>query len=444
VSWDSKSYRPRTRQHGYRPDNVGRQATHANPAHRLMAHPARYIGVLMLVVVLGQRLAIPLGPGQQLPANLVLVLIVLGTGLMAGHLRLDPQLILLYLAGVGALLALTLVAVARGLDVSLLSVGFIGALYLLWAVETPWIAVADQVRLLDAFVRVMVVMAVVGLIQAGTQYLGVAYQDWLARIIPGPFLMQGYNTSDPILWNDPIYRTNGVLFLEPSLFSFFLGLALVVALHRRKPLPTIGLLLLAMLPTVAGNGFVVLLAGVGILAIHGRWRDLRSLLLPAGLAVAGSLTIPGAAKIVTRVTEAGTEGSSSSLRLIEPYTRLIPELFKDPTSVIFGNGAGSATTFVAKVGSAGLLAPVVPKLLFEYGVLGSVLFLIFLVTSLMTGSHQMPWTLGVLVAYFVLNAALEQPTFALVTILFVRLLSAGGADAVLSQRPVDLIRTRWG
>jgi hypothetical protein len=409
-----------------------------------MTQPARYIRVLMLVIVLGQRLAVPLGPGEQLPANLALVLIVLGAGLMGGHLRLDPLLILLYVVGIGALLALTLLALARGLDVSLLSVGFIVALYLLWTVETPSIPVADQVRLLDTFVGVMVGMAVVGLVQAGSQYLGVAYQDWLARIIPGPFLLQGYNTSDPISWSDPIHRTNGVIFLEPSLFSFFLGLALVIALHRRKPLLTVGLLLFAMLPTVAGNGFLVLFAGIGILALRGRWRDLRSLVLPGALAVVGSLAIPGAAKLFTRVTEAGTEGSSSSLRLIEPYTQLLPELLKNPTAVVFGSGAGTSTTYLSKVGSAGLLSPVVPKLLFEYGALGTVLFLVFLVASLVRGSRPTPWTLGVLVAYFVVNAALEQPTFVLVTILFVRLLQDGEADAGLGERSVEQVGSMPG
>src|SRR5690606_32894057 len=121
---------------------------------------------LLLVVVLGQRLALPLGGGEQVPAALVLALMVVGAAVLRGRWELDPRLTRLYAIALGAVLAQTFVHLVRGNEPSLLSVAFLAALYLPWALRTPPVPAADVARILDVFVRVMAVLAVVGIAQA--------------------------------------------------------------------------------------------------------------------------------------------------------------------------------------------------------------------------------------------------------------------------------------
>jgi hypothetical protein len=271
-------------------------------------------------------------------------------------------------------------------------------------------------------VRIMSVLAVIGIVHAGVQYLGIPYDDWFARVVPEPFIMQGYNTGDPIAWDSPIYRTNGVVFLEPSFFSYFLGIAVVVALYRGNSVWTVSLLMVAIVPTLAGNGLLVVAAGIVALALGRHRRNLLVLVVPAGAAVLLALATPLADHFLTRVTEVSNPDSSSSMRLVQPYEMLWPPWLDDPVGLLLGNGAGSATDIVAASSVPGVLAPVLPKVFFEYGVIGAMAFLVFVLWSLVAGGGERPWAAGILVSYLALNAAFLQETFALSTILFVHIL----------------------
>jgi hypothetical protein len=377
---------------------------------------------LLLVILLGQRLGVPISEAQQIPAALLLATGLLAFGLLTGAFVLDRQRALLYLTSMTILTLLTVVSLARQQDPSVLSMFFVVALYALATVRAS-VLEADEVRsLLDSFVRIMSVLAVVGIIHAGVQFLGIPYDDWFARVVPEPFIMQGYNTGDPVAWDSPIYRTNGVFFLEPSFFSYFLGIAVVVALYRGHSVWTVSLLMVAIVPTLAGNGLVVVVAGIVALALGRRRRNLLVLVVPVGAAVLLALAIPLADHFLTRITEVGNPDSSSSMRLVQPYELLWPAWLDDPVGLLLGNGAGSATDVVAASSVDGVLAPVLPKVFFEYGVIGAMAFLVFILWSLGAGGGERPWAAGILVSYLALNAAFLQETFALSTILFVHLL----------------------
>ncbi len=362
-----------------------------------------------------------MGAGQQLPVSLPLSVLVVAVGLAGGSLVVDRGRARLYAVAVGALVALTIIAALRGHDPSMLSIGLIVAIYAFLTLRAPGVTAEDVAWVLDGFVSLMLVAAILGLVQLGLQYAGVPFRDWLA-VVPEPFLVTGYNTSDPIEWDSPIHRVNGVVFLEPSFFSFFLGLAACVALHRGRSVVTVSLLLLAMVATLAGSGVVVLVIGCAALTLGRRRRNLRVLALPLGAAAALAAVTPIAERFLQRVTEVGVNGSSSSLRLVEPYQRLSSIWLGDAGDVLLGHGAGSAIGLLGADETAGLLVPVVPKLLLEYGAIGAAVFVFFLLWSLLHGPGGQPWGAGLLACYFVLNASLLQVTLALTTIVFVHLL----------------------
>ncbi len=380
---------------------------------------------LILCIVLTQRIGVPLGGGEQLPLTLPMAMLIAFVGIYRGWLILDRARTRFYALAIGTLVVLSLVAHVRGHDLSLLSIGFAVTLYAFVTLTAPTLTGADVGWLLDAFVRLMVIAAIIGLIQMGVQYAGVPYGDLLTLLLPPEVVITGYNTGDAIMWDSSIYRVNGVLFLEPSFFSYFLGLAAVVALYRGRSAVSVGVLIVAIVPTLAGNGIVVLATGIVALVISPRRRHLRALALPAVAAVALALSTPVADRFLSRVTEVESDGSSSSLRLVQPYERLLPAWLPDPWGVALGNGPGSATELLGSDRITGLIVPIVPKLLLEYGVVGAAVFGCFLVWSLLHGRAQPPWALGLLISYAVLNAAFLQVTLALSTIVFLCLLPIG-------------------
>jgi hypothetical protein len=379
---------------------------------------------LLLIVLLGQRFGVPIPGGQQIPAALLLATGLLAFGLFTGGFVLDRQRTLLYLVAMTTLTLLTVVSLVRQQDPSVLSVFFVISLYALATVRASVLG-ADDVRwLLDRYVRIMCVLAIIGIIHAGVQYLGIPYEDWFARVVPEQFTMQGYNTGDPIAWDSPIYRTNGVVFLEPSFFSYFLGIAVVVALYRGHSVWIVSLLMVAIVPTLAGNGLVVLAAGIVALALGRHRRNLVLLVIPFSAAALLAIATPLADHFLSRATEVSSPDSSSSMRLVQPYQQLGNAWLDDPLGVLLGNGAGSATDIVAASPVSGVLAPVLPKLFFEYGVIGAMAFLLFFLWALCAGGGERPWAWGTLASYLALNAAFLQETFALSTILFVHFLRA--------------------
>ncbi|WP_299038898.1 hypothetical protein [uncultured Pseudokineococcus sp.] len=382
--------------------------------------PDHLVLAALLAVTLLQRLAVPAG-GDQVPLVLPVVLGLLLVGLATGLVDLDPVTTRLYAVGVGALVVLTAVSWARGQAPSLTSLLFAVAIYAV-AVVRPRLGRAGVERVLDRFAAVMVVAAVVGLAQTSGQYLGVPYRDWLAEVVPEPFLQQGYNTADPVAYGASLYRANGVVFLEPSFYATFLAVALLVVLRRGRGVVAAALLAAALVPTLAGNGVVVAGLGILVLALGPGRRRLGLLVLPAVGALAIAVVTPVGELFLRRATEISSPGTSSSLRLVEPYTVVVPAYLEAPGGLLLGNGAGSVTEVAGAPGvGVGLLTPILPKLLFEYGLVGAVLFLLFVLHVLAAGWRDAPWVPGLVVSYLVLNAALLQVVLALLTILMVRL-----------------------
>lgn len=369
-----------------------------------------YVVVWVLVLVLTQRLAIPLGGGgEQLPVAIPATLLVALFGLARGHVVVCGRRAVLMGIALAVLSLMTLIASARGLEPSLLS-------FLLFLTIYP-VALVDVAdpraarRGLDFFVDLMLLAAVVGLALFGLQYAGVPYSDYLAQVVPPEFLLTGFNTADPIEFGSELYRSNGVVFLEPSFFSLFLGLAAVISLVNRRRVVALPLLLGGIAVTTAGNGIVVLLVSVLWLAAIGPRRPLLALVPSVAVAVVLASLTPLGALFLRRSGEIGSDNSSASLRLVQPYTELFPAYVGSPVAALLGQGAGSAPRVIEEqVGSLAVIVPVVPKLLVEYGWIGAIPVLAFLCHVVLGRIRQAPWAPAQLVVFLFINASLLQPT----------------------------------
>jgi hypothetical protein len=400
-------------------------------------------GLLRLCVVLlilGQRLALPLGGDRQLPLTIVGMLAISGYGLARGRLVTDRRQAVLLGASLVVLSAVTCLAAVRDLDPSVLSLLLLTLIYLPAALvpRDPGGAPAA----LRFFVDLMLLLSAAAVLLFLLQYAGVPYRDYVLDVVPAQFVQDGFNTSYPLAYDSEIYRSNGVVFLEASVFSLFLGLALVVSLHLAHRRTLAAIFLLAIPCTLSGNGVVFVLACLPwLLASRDARRRLAPLAVPVVLVAVALVLSPLGGLLAGRATELSSDDSSARLRMVEPYEALVPAWSSGPESVVLGNGAGSVTDYfrstgVSAEGSRAAFVPAVPKLLYEYGWLGGVPMLVFLLRTFLSRARSLPWLPGILVCYFVVNASLQQATLAATAFVFLWWFGPGPAGS--SAREVDL------
>ena len=378
-------------------------------ADPVLTAPRLLVG-LVVMIVLGQRLSLPVSTG--VPVLVPLSLLVLVVGLRTGVLGWDPLRTGLYAASVALVCAAAVGNAARGSVWSLPSLGYLVVLYLpLCSVVAARQRDAARLAAMVAFVRLLTVLAigsVIYLLLQVTQVL--VYADLLGSVVPSWLLSDGFNTANPFFYGSPYYRANGFFFLEPSFFSQALALAALAVLYLDLPAWRLVPLLTAMLITLGGGGFVILVVGAAVLACTRRRARLRLLALPSVLAGVVLLTTPLGALFAGRALESRAADTSSSLRFSLPLELLIPRWQLDAVTMLIGSGPGSAERFVLGTPyGVELQTPALLKLLVDDGLLAAVMMTLFVFVALLHGARVPPVAVGLLLAYAVLNSALLLP-----------------------------------
>lgn len=397
-------------------------STQVPAQERSLSRTAPFCIALILSVTLFQRLAVPLGT-LQVSLTIPLVLLLLVGGLLSGELRVHAARLRILAVVYAAAVAGTLAQLVLGGAPSLFSLVLFLALYAMVGVSAELTPRALE-SVERAFIGLMTLAAVVSIGQLASQMAGVPYRDLLADVVPEAFLLQGYNTADPIAYGDPLYRSNGIVFLEPSFLSLFLGVAVALALYRGAGPLRVTVLLVGMIPPLAGSGFVVLVPAVVVLVLSSHRRKLGAVLPAVLLAAVVATVTPLGERYLERSTEASDSRTSSSARLVQPYETLLPPSFEDPVEAAVGHGAGAADGYLIDIGRPDTTAPVFPKVLFEYGLLGIVGILLPLVLYLGAGAIARPWSIGLLIAYLYVNASFLQNTQVFLTLFWMTLLPA--------------------
>lgn len=368
---------------------VGRRRPDA-PRTTSTADARVMVGVTLVIVALTvlQRVALPLG--SPVPVTIVVVAGVLGYLAYHGLVREDGAAVRTYALAMGALSVFALVDIAwRGT----------GSLTSLLLLVVTWAALCFRVdeRRLHLFPRVqqrfeafMLVFAGLGIVQVLAQFAGVwTYTDLLAAVVPKDLLFQGYNTSYPIEYGSPVIKANAFVFVEPSVFSQFLALALLSVLSRGRQYWRVAVFAVALVATVTGTGIMVLGFGLLVMAVRrgGGWT-VRAAVVLAVAAVAALLS-PVGSILLSRTGEAGETNSSGSLRFVQPYEYLLDRWSSDPWSILTGLGPGMADRISDQIFAATGL-PIsfagAVKMVLEYGVPASVLVGVFLYVAVVRRS----------------------------------------------------------
>lgn len=338
-------------------------------ARTLQQATVRYMVGLFAAMVLLQRFS-------SIVISDVSILVVLvpawaGWGLLRGLLVVDRTRLLLWMAATGAA-ALVVPAQQRFVAEPLISITAWALLFVVWL---PAVAVLKDrrretyVMMLRWMARIATALAALCLVFIATQLVGIPYQDYLAEALPPRLLMQNFVITYPIVYGSNLFRANAWIGLEPSFVSMQLGLGLVAGFLSGARLRMLIVIGGGLVAATAGSGFAI--AAVAFVVMLG-YPVRNNLVKYLPLAVGGVIALvatPFGQSILSRLTEAGEEQSSTSLRGILPYSYTWPRWVYDPMAVVFGRGPGSSQKVVLDSGIMGLLTPSPVKIFFEYGVI---------------------------------------------------------------------------
>lgn len=361
----------------------------APPAPEALVDRATALGIagILLSCIVLQRFAIPVG-GAQIPGSFAASYAIIGVLLLVGRLIVNPPLLLFFLATM-ALLALSM---AINLQIaSLASFAYLFTIYVLYVFKLRYRQGSFEYAV-HFYQALMAFCAALGIAQFFAQFvLPFELVFPIDNFVPDDFrFTEQFNVIIPLTYESPIMKSNGVLFLEPSFFSQFLGLAIIIELTGRQRLIHLGLYGAAMLVSYSGTGMSMVAIFLPWIFIQRGNLQLLALFFVGGLVVLLGGEAMNLNLLAERFGEFGAAQSSGFARFVSPYFLVRDFLIEDAAAFLFGMGPGSIELVVSKAYARAYLAhdPAWIKLMFEYGVIAAACMLTYIAIALRHGSRH--------------------------------------------------------
>ena len=187
-------------------------------------------------------------------------------------------------------------------------------------------------------------VAICGLAAFFLQFIGVKLFTFTGSLPDALLVERTFNVVIPI--GDTSYsKANGFFLVEPSLFSQFTGLALIIEILILRRLPYLFLFGVALIASVSGTGWLMVIGFVvaAVFSLGGLGVIVSAATLAVGGITVGALAFisPDIYKfLIDRTDEINSPGSSAFLRFITPWWFTSDVVTKWPLTWIFGIGAG--------------------------------------------------------------------------------------------------------
>lgn len=336
------------------------------------------------------------GIGMGFP---VLYLALVGA-CVAGMVRVEPARLIFYCLMASVIGGVTAL---QGENISLPSLAFLMLLHLPYVV---YMAGAERVMktLFAVFLNVALFIAICGIGQYVLQFfVSPAYVFPLENFLPAELRVSGFNMQAPIAYGSSIYRANGIFMQEPSFFSQFLAIAVLVELLGPARLWRVALCTVAIMASHSGTGLIVLAVCLPVLVVvQRRWNlvVIAAITLLLLFLAAPYLHLD---HLIARIGEFGSERSSAYERFVGGFRIFEASIAADPAKLLFGYGAGSYRDLVH-----GLNHPAAEMALFkiviEYGLVGTLLYFGFVLFCIFGARGPFVLRLALVVTLF-LNGA---------------------------------------
>jgi hypothetical protein len=290
---------------------------------------------------------------------------------------------------------------------SALSLGFLVAAY------TPLVLVVEGAdeevykAHLEPFQWCMIGVALLGLYQFATMDASDPFDRF------GSWVITGFNTHGALSYGSAVLRSNGYVLLEPSFFSQYCAIAIVLEFTFFHKLWRIPLYAAGIFVAAGGTGLTTLLIFVVAHAWHRNKMPQLAILAVVGLIVLWMFSDNVIVQnMLTRTSEFAEPGSSAFGRFVAPFVQISRQLVDLPSWIVgLGPGASSGDRLKLEGWSpdeiGNLMAPI--KMLIEYGLVGAAPFMIFITRAFFDRSRSFVLSFAMFVCYTFMSSSLQHP-----------------------------------
>lgn len=190
----------------------------------------------------------------------------------------------------------------------------------------------------------LAVIAVAGIAQFVAQFAGLGLFAFTG-LLPESILFEArYNLQIPIGFAG-LFKANGFFLVEPSVFSQFMAVGLIIEILLGRRLKYLVLFSAGLMLSVSGTGWIVLASFVVSAALG---MGLRGLAIAAGTLLAAAIMALAVVQFAPdladafgeRLSEVSRMGTSGHLRFITPFWLLDDVLTRAPAAALVGIGGG--------------------------------------------------------------------------------------------------------
>ena len=234
--------------------------------------------------------------------------------------------------------------------------------------------------------------------------------------VPESLLLPEFNTFQQLTYGSPLYKSNGFFMIEPSTFSQFVAIAIVIELLFYQVKWRLAVYCAALLFSYSGTGLIGLALAPAILVSRRSYGTIIVLALFALLALATS-QLWHMSVTEARTSELSSSDSSGYARFIAPADLIATYQIFRPRDLLFGLGPGTYLRYgnimPYEVGEASWA-----KVLFEYGVVGSLLFWPLLIVAVFSNAPSVWLTATLMIGFLTFGGGFLDTRFQALLLVF--------------------------
>lgn len=369
--------------------------------------------MLLLAQLIGatflQKLAIPFGGGNEFFLGFFLMMGITAYGFISKKLEVRKTRLTLLLIMIGGLSFTQLLGDSSP---SLLSMAPLLLAHVHYAFGLKNGLSRPGIELVY-FQKIMLIIAVLGIFQYFFQFLaGPQWAFIMETYVPDSFYKKGFNAMNAISYGSGVYKSNGVFFLEPSMFCQFLAISVLIELLYFQNWRRLFVYVFAIAITFSGTGLVILFLLVPFILLKQKRYGIFTLL--SVLALSAPLWAPyvGLGTQLERASEITNTQTSGYARFISMFPFIDMYILQETKTFLFGRGAGSMPWDGGLLSSVDyeIFNPSWAKLFFEYGFLGTLFYVPLMIFIFLNPLRSAFIKTALLVQFVLLGEYIIPPT----------------------------------
>jgi hypothetical protein len=238
---------------------------------------------------------------------------------------------------------------------------------------------------------VLLALAIAGILEFVVQFAGIKLFSFKS-FVPASLLLEGpFNTVIPI-GTSGYMKSNGLFLVEPSVFSQFMALAIIIEILMFRRVLYVGAFAVALLSSFSGTGWLMIfsfvLTATFSLGVRGLILSFVTVAITfLAIAVLAVVFPSGFQFFLDRTGEIYHIGSSGYDRFVTPWRLASFVLSRAPWKALYGLGAGTSEHLaMAPIWAYNLNPPV--KIGLEFGIPGFLLYVVYLLTARRTSTQK--------------------------------------------------------